>query len=276
MKHAFVQWCIMNSAMKKMLLYALLAISAQWTWAQSTIVYSPGPEFPIPWPFGPAATLDMNQDGTIDFSFSLGPTTCTMDVPTSYCSQPAHVGIPATNSILNQGNYAASVPFGEWIGNSVASNMIWSMSDYTYLFISWSSPRYGTSGVYGPIGEQGEGYLGVRFSAMDGEHYGWVYVQGWSIVDWAYETRTDQPIRAGARPAPLPVPITHAAIERPGYLRLAAETQNGKAYQVQTKGNLSDPSWTDLSFVLPASSTNTLVDIPMTDPKAFFRVVEAD
>lgn len=55
-----------------------------------------------------------------------------------------------------------------------------------------------------------------------------------------------------------------------------AETESGKAYQVQTKESLSDFSWRNLSFVLPASSTNALVDIPMTGKKAFFRVVEAD
>lgn len=274
MNRSNVQRCTMCSTMKRLLLYAFLVLVAQWTWAQSTIVYTPGPEFPIPWSFGPSATLDMNQDGSIDFTFSMGPSTCTMDVPTSFCSQPFYVGIPATNSILNQGNYAASVPFGEWIGNSVSSNMIWSMSDHTYLFISWSSPRYGTSGVYGPIGEQGEGYLGVRFFAADGDHYGWVYVEGWSIVDWAYETRSNQPIRAGAKP--VPVPLTNVSVERPGYLRLAAETQDGKAYQVQTKESLLDFSWINLGFVLPASSTNTLVDLPITCHKAFYRVVEAD
>jgi hypothetical protein len=274
MKPAYVQRYIMNSAMKGFLLYALLAFTTQWTWAQSTIVYSPGPEFALPWSFGPAATLDLNEDGTIDFSFSLGPSTCTDDVPTSFCSQPAFVSIAGTNSILNQGSYAASVPFGEWVGSSAVSNTAWFVGAYTYLFRSWHSPRDGTSGIYGPIGEQGSGYLGVRFSAVDGDHYGWVYVQGWSVVDWAYETRPNQPIRAGAKP--VPVPLSQASVERPGYLRLVAETENGKAYQVQTKDSLLDFSWSNLSFALPSNSTNTMVDIPMTDPKAFFRIVEAD
>jgi hypothetical protein len=128
--------------------------------------------------------------------------------------------------------------------------------------------------MYGPIGEQGSGYLGVRFYTVDGDHYGWVYVQGWSVVDWAYETRPNQPIRAGAKP--VPVPLSHASIERPGYFRLVAETENGKAYQVQTKESLLDFSWSNLSFALPAGSTNTLVDIPMTGEKRFYRVVEAD
>ncbi len=70
--------------------------------------------------------------------------------------------------------------------------------------------------------------------------------------------------------------VSHTSVVRPGFLRLMAETESGKAYQVQTKESLSDFSWRNLSFVLPASSTNALVDIPMTGKKAFFRVVEAD
>ena len=260
--------------MKTRLLATLLILSAPWAWAQSTIVYSPGPGFWIPVDFVPSATLDMNQDGTVDFTFSAGPWICTMDVPTSYCSQSVFVGTPATNSILNQGYFIASVPPGEWIGNSAPTNEVWSTGSYTYLCTYWNSPRYGTSGVEGPIGEQGEGYLGVRFSATDGDHYGWIFVKGQSVVDWAYEMRPYYPIRAGAKP--VPVLLTHTSIQRPGYLRVAAETETGKAYQVQVKASLLDFSWSNLSFALPASSTSTLVDIPMTDQKAFYRVVEAD
>lgn len=253
---------------------AWLVFVPQFAGAQSTIVYTPGPAFAIPWPFGPSASLDLNQDGVIDFTFSMGPTICTMDVPTSFCSEPCYVGIPATNSTLNQDLFAAGIPPGEWIGNAGPSNTVWSAGGSTYLFISWYSPRDGTSGVRGPIGEQGEGYLGVRFSASDGEHYGWVFVRGSSVVDWAYEIRPGHAIRAGARP--VPAPLTRAAIQRPGYLRLVAATQDGKAYQVQTKADLFDFSWANLGFVLPATGTNILVDLPMTGRQAFFRVVEAD
>lgn len=264
----------MCNEMKTRLLAALLIFGAPWAWAQSTIVYTPGPAFWIPWSFGPSATLDMNQDGTIDFTFSRGPSFCTADIPSSHCEESFCAGTPATNSILNQGNYVASIPPGEWIGNSVPSNMAWSAGSYTYLYTCWDSPRYGTSGVYGSIGEQGEGYLGVRFSAADGFHYGWIFMQGQSIMDWAYETRPHHPIRAGAKP--VPVLLTCLSLQRPGYLRMAAETETGKVYQVQVKTSLLDFSWSNLSFALLASGTSTLVDIPMTDPKAFYRVVEAD
>ena len=264
----------MRNVMKTYLLATLIMLSARLAWAQSTIVYTPGPSFWIPGDLGPSASLDMNQDGTVDFSFSYSPWICTMDVPTSFCSQSFFVGISATNSILNQGYFIAGIPLDDWIYNVAPTNTAWSTGGYTYLYTYWNSPRDGTSGVEGPIGEQGEGYLGVRFSAADGYHYGWIFVKGQSVVDWAYEMRPGYPIRAGAKP--VPVPLTHTSIQRPGYLRVAAETETGMAYQVQVKASLLDFSWSNLSFALPASSTSTLVDIPMTDEKAFYRVVEAD
>lgn len=260
--------------MKTLLLYAVLALTAQWAIAQSTIVYTPGPANMDPWLFNPSVSVDMNQDGTNDFTLSAGQWICTMDVPTSYCEQSLYIGMPPTSSVLNQGTYVASIPFGEWIGISGPSNTAWSTRNYAYLLTYWSSPRYGTSGVNGPIGEQGQGFFGVRFSAADGDHYGWVFVQGQTLVEWAYESRPNQPIRAGAKP--VPVPLSHASLTRPGYLRIVAETENGKAYQVQFKDSLLDFSWSNLSFALPASGPCISVDLPMTERRAFYRVVEAD
>lgn len=55
------------------------------------------------------------------------------------------------------------------------------------------------------MGETGVGYLGVRFQSANGLHYGWVRVrlprpdlyETPSVVDWAYETRPNTPLRAG-------------------------------------------------------------------------------
>lgn len=224
--------------------------------------------------FSPSASVDMNQDGTNDFTLSAGMWICTMDIPTSYCGQSLYIEMPPSSSVLNQGVYVASIPFGEWIGNSGPSNTSWSTHNYSYLLRYWHSERYGTSGVNGPIGEQGQGYFGIRLSAEDGDHYGWVFVQGQTLVEWAYESRPNQPIRAGAKP--VPVPLTQSSIERPGYLRIVAETENGKAYQVQVKDSLLDFAWSNLHFALPASGTSISVDLPMTERRAFYRIVEAD
>jgi hypothetical protein len=68
----------------------------------------------------------------------------------------------------------------------------------------FSSPRHITNAWAGPLIRTGIGYLGVRFYAPDGLHYGWIRVRQMSstigapiIVDRAYETRIDTPIRAG-------------------------------------------------------------------------------
>lgn len=271
-KRLSIKWCIMCREMKTRLLVILLILSAPWAWAQSTIVYSPGPGFWIPQAYEPSAKLDMNNDGTIDFTFSQGFWIVSHDYPSSTGIQQIYVGLPTSNYILNQGTYVASVPPGEWIGLSTPADMAWSTHTYAYLFAYWF--RDGLSGVYGLIGQQGQGYLGVRFYSGNDIHYGWIFVQGLSVVDWAYESRPNEPIRAGAKP--VPVPLTHSSIDRPGHLRIVAETEIGKAYQVQFKDSLLDFSWSNLSFALPASGTSTMVDLPMTERRAFYRIVEAD
>ena len=52
------------------------------------------------------------------------------------------------------------------------------------------------------------------------------------------------------RDRPVPVPLTHSSIDRPGHLRIVAETEIGKAYQVQFKDSLLDFSWSNLSLSL--------------------------
>lgn len=59
-------------------------------------------------------------------------------------------------------------------------------------------------------------------------------------------------------------------------MRLTAATEIGKAYQVQAKARLDAFPWSNLDFVIPATTTNTMVDLPMAAPAQFFRVVEAD
>jgi hypothetical protein len=60
----------------------------------------------------------------------------------------------------------------------------------------------------GPLGYEGIGYIGIRFQARDGWHYGWIRARlpitaasgtetGMVIVDWAYESQPEVPIQAG-------------------------------------------------------------------------------
>ena len=75
---------------------------------------------------------------------------------------------------------------------------------------------------------------------------------------------------------PVPVPLALPTVARPGYLRLNWPSEIGKAYQVQVKGRLEAFAWTNLSFVTPATTTNTMLDLPMSGAAQFMRVVEAD
>lgn len=262
--------------MKRTVLCALFALAAQWASAQSTIIYTrgPDPDSSTLLPLMPPVSLDMNDDGSADLAFSMQPSICTMDIPVSMCSQSSFVSVPETSAILIADHFAANIAHGEWIGDSAPSNTTWSLARDVKLAIYWFSPKDGTSGVRGPIAEQGDGYVGVRFVADDGVHYGWVYLKQSSIIEWAYESRPSQPIRAGYKP--VVTPVARVSTDRSGFLRLVAETEEGKTYQIQVKESLSDFAWSNLNFALPASSTNTAVDIPMNERHAFFRVVEAD
>jgi hypothetical protein len=247
-------------------------------WSQSTIAYTAGPAFQVPAEWFPAS-LDLDRDGLADFSFVASALICTMDVPASACTWSFFVSTLHTNALVEQGGYATVLPAGEWIRDVAPSNGVWSggeSSTVSLLTYFWS-PRFGTSESRGPLAAFNEGYLGVRFHATDGLHYGWVHVRrdfAPVIVDWAYEARPGVGLRAGAKP--VPVPLAPPAVVRPGFLRLRWASEIGTAYQVQTKDRLDAFSWANLNFVVPATATNSMIDVPMSGAAQFLRLVEAD
>lgn len=261
-----------------LVLVLLLTLGSQWARSQSTIAYTHGPAFHILDEFILAtfspATIDLNRDRTPDFSLISTFLICTMDVPTSFCSSSFRVTALGANALLIRTNYAAVLSAGDWVGPDTSTNDVWWGGGNWTLLTWWSSPRDGTSGSRGPLATLGEGYLGVRFLGAGGTYYGWVRLRETVVMDWACETRPGVPIRAGAKP--VPVPLASPEVVRPGYLRLRAVTEIGKAYQVQANGHLDASPWVNLSFVIPATTTNMMVDVPMAAPAQFFRVVEAD
>jgi hypothetical protein len=259
--------------MKRIVLVLLFTVGSHWARSQSTIAYTAGPAFQIPGEFV-RATIDLDRDGSPDFSLISSFPICTTDVPTSFCSLSFYVTALGTNALLIQTNYAAVLSAGDWVGPDTSTNDVWWGGGNVTLLTWWSSPRDGTAGSRGPLATLGEGYLGVRFSGAGGMYYGWVHVRETVVMDWAYETRPGVPIRAGAKP--VCVPLASPQVVRPGYLRLRAATEPGMAYQVQAKEDLNAFLWTNLSFVIPAVTTNIMVDLPLADPAQFFRVVEAD
>jgi hypothetical protein len=258
--------------MKQLLLFFLLAGGPQGAWSQSTIAYTGGPTFSLA--SYAQVRLDLNHDGTADLGFGDGSSLCTLDIPISLCTSSFYVTAFGTNAVLTRDQLPLILSAGEWIGPRTHSNSVWSTGGNGSLLTWWWSERLGTSGASGPLAGSGEGYLGAQFFAADGLHHAWVHVRDTAVLDWAYETRPGVPIGAGARP--VPVPLASPVVVRPGYLRLQWASEIGKAYQVQTKNGLEAFPWTNLSWIIPATASNTIVDLPIRESAQFFRVVEAD
>ena len=267
--------------MKCLSIMAAFAVCVLAAHGQSTIAYFPGAVSPLP-EFPYFGDPDLNADGTPDLRFTFGFTLCTDDVPTSACWTPYYLAALSTNQITVAGGNIALFLTGALVSPTGVTNGAWStFGGSGYLTgLSWTrdwatdtcSTRWS-----GPLADQADSYLGIRFHAADGAHYGWIHVALQSspvIVDWGYETRPDTAIRAGAKP--VSVPQTAPEIARAGHIGLKWQSEIGKAYQVQAKDSLNTPLWTNFGFVIVGTATGSVVDIPITGASRFFRVVEAD
>ena len=279
---------------------ALVTILAGWipfACAQSTIAHFNGPAFPVHAIYSDPQGIDFDGDGMPEFNFWSDGLLCTADVPTSFCVSSFCVGASATNMFLVNGD-ALVQSAGALISSNASTGAAWSTAQPygTTLTANWWSLHgrmVGEEVVYsgwdGSLGILTNAFLGVRFQSPDGLHYGWIRVrlpnaatasEGTSyeivpvVVEWAFETRPDTTIIAGAKP--VTVPLTAPDVVRPAQLRLKWPSTIGKAYQVQAKANLTLPLWTNLDFVVIGSATYTTVSIPMAGTALFFRVVEAD
>jgi len=168
-----------------------------------TIAHYNGPTFPAV-----GTQLDINGDRVPDFSFFMGGPLCTDSIP-PFCTFPHYID-GGTNEVLGSA-YASLMPYGAQIGGTEGE--MWTTGTLLTIFNSdWNfadlTPRPSYSG---PLGSSGVGYLGVRFHAADGLHYGWIRVrlpatfqnQIFSeflspvVMEWAYETQPEAPIHAG-------------------------------------------------------------------------------
>lgn len=257
--------------------------------AQSTIIYGRFPPTIVP---PPAAHFPYDDEGTRLFPGLTGASTYPMRfngqlvytfvaaqfgftiLPTS--SAEAVVAVPVGEV---GGGFVVPLAVGQDIGSD-AQGHFWMPGPTEWLLMGCAD--FGCTGFF--VGVE-SAYVGLRFQQDGKTYYGWVRVGapfsgpagglsgGW-LYDFAYETRPDTPIKAGARP--VCVPLASPQVVRSGYLRLKWASEIGKAYQVQAKARLDAFAWTNLSFVIPATATNSMVDLPVSGAAQFFRVVEAD
>lgn len=187
-----------------------LASTSTSAYGRDTIVYVSGPSFPFEYGVDSGdAAIDLNGDGTPDFSFQLGYFITTggsfisLDggpITGGGAYGPYYIwGLDTNSTLVQQFNYGTILPFGAFIGSPTPTNSIWSSPGQSATLATlWIGS--GQDGLYGPLANVGVGYIGVRFYAADGWHYGWVRVRSTpvvEVVDWAYESRPDAPIVAG-------------------------------------------------------------------------------
>src|SRR3974390_281 len=225
--------------MKRLVLLLWFTVGSHRVWSQSTIAYTDGPAFEIPYsPILVGALLDLNHDTAPELNFYQRGSIYLLYNAGSFCTTPFFVTSLGTNSLLTQGSDAWVLSGGQWIGPIAPSNSVWSVGGEMTLLTWWYDVPSGNSGAYGPLHDLNDGYLGVRFWEEDGPHYGWGHVREpavltleAAVLDWAYETVPGVPIMAGAKPAP--VPLNPPQVVRPGYFRLSAPAQIRKGSQVQ-------------------------------------------
>jgi hypothetical protein len=266
-----------------------IALSAP---AQSTIAYFDGPAFHITLDTTPS--IDFGWPGQGDIAFGcvfFSPnidtnSTGLTNVQSSGITGEYYVAPLDSNNVLCTNYDVLIMPAGTLIGAVTSSNVEWSASEGATLvseFIAFGNPP--VTSWYGTLAARPEaGFLGVRLQVQNEWHYGWVQAQlqtnaasgdiGPIIVDWAYETRPNTFIVAGAKP--VPVPLAAPRVVQPGTLRLAWQSIIGQSYQVQFKSQLDTPLWTNLNAPITSSGTNLIANLPITGVSGFYRVVQAN
>lgn len=208
--------------MKTRSLFGILCVSIATLTAQSNVVYVNGPSFQAggyrEWnPRG----VDFDGDGTNEFLFWSSGMICTADVPTSGCSWPFYIWTGNTNEVLANGFYVTPLSLGEITAPQppasswIAPNGFYGAGIASYWYSLQGREIVGQllhSGWNTGVADEGVGYLGVRFYSSGGAHYGWIRARlpqtsigtnGFPlelvpvVVDWAYETQPNTPIRVG-------------------------------------------------------------------------------
>jgi hypothetical protein len=184
--------------------------------AQGTIVYVQPSE---PLRNVPSRELDLNGDGQIDcrfFVFSEG----------NFFLGTAASGVGSARLLVTPiglyslGSDLLGLTEGYLIGGSLNPTWVWASSDapsrtgqarvLSVFFPDIVPPQVFPAGDY----YAQTAFMGINFQIGSEWHYGWVRIRGgqfgdepnlippsW-ILDWAYETRPDTPIFAGAVPEP--------------------------------------------------------------------------
>lgn len=278
----------MNRACLSLALLPVAFLGAAGALAQSSIRVI-RPNWPIPvvmdihGQLPPSQSLDLNADGRSDLLI-----TRSTEGASLWCQDNQRL-VALPQGAFDVGSYLYPLAASTLIQREGAASIQWTSTNAPLgQARCLLSACFGVDAV-NPGGieclglfHQTNAYAGFELNVDGRRHYGWLHldavhlfpsVGGGFLLEWAYETRPDTPIRAGARPVAVPV---ISAKRHAGSLRLRWAAEPGRRYQVQRKPDLSAESWANLDFILPATGSNLVVDLPVQAGQGFYQVVEAD
>jgi hypothetical protein len=156
------------------------------------------PALPLRIPFDSSLDIDLNGDGVLDLNFSNN----SQDIfghPLNGTRTVAYELLP-----LESAYRSADLDPEVWIGSSVPEGYVWT-GEQVAIATCFNAGGLVCLGSF----TNGLGYLGVEFQIEGATHYGWMallagedFAIRMDIVDWAYESLPNTPIRAGQIPEP--------------------------------------------------------------------------
>jgi hypothetical protein len=190
------------------------------------------------------SAIDINQDGTDDFTFNL-------EIDTVGGIDYYYSSVPANGQIAVEAARRGGFPldYGTEISASLDEagpfDLVWGASEATlfiYGILDGGDEDYG--------GFFGEGYLGVSFEVDGSTHYGWIELsqatdrpspenQYLYIHGWAYESTPDTPIVAGVIPEPSTGILT--MVGSLSILLIARSRRHGKPARIPRLPTASTP-----------------------------------
>ena len=208
-------------ANSRLALMGALAIAGGTTAYGQIISVAPPANFVVP--PGTAATnanWDLNGDGTMDFTFNYRyPNTATGSGVIWQANMNPFAGSQATNGLISYAGPYLRYAFARTLGSNVGPGEAFSTVTQVTL-----GSRYRSGGVpsyYGGFAASNRtpgtiangavapgtlAYVGFRFNAVDGTHYGWIQLSvgagSINFVSAAYQATPNTPIAAGAIPEP--------------------------------------------------------------------------
>lgn len=196
------------------LMLAFWLASATFVRAQGTIIYHQ-PSVPL----YPLIGQEVDVDGGGQVEFQLFDRT---EIGASFFGTAAQGVASARLLVIPQGpndigSYLVGVEEGFAVGGPLRESWFWAASDapngYGQAIVlgTWLPPE-GNQLIPAGFFHDTTAFMGIHFQIGESWHYGWVRIQGeggedvlapqgW-ILDWAYESRPDTPILAGAVPEP--------------------------------------------------------------------------